>query len=212
MLIVGSKGFAKELLEVLHHNQTIDNVAFFDNVNSDVKGKLYDTFPIIKTFEDVAILFKTQGTKFTIGIGNPKLRKSLYNQFIALGGENTTVISKYAKIGFFGNTIGEGTAIMTDAIITSNVTLGKSCLINKQALIGHDVIIGDFSEIAPGAKIGGNVTIGSTTFVGMNATILQKVTIGNNVIIAAGAVVTQNLPDNCMVAGVPAVIKKQINP
>jgi len=36
------------------------------------------------------------------------------------------------------------------------------------------------------------------------------VTIGNNVVIAAGAVVTKDVPDNCVVCGVPARIIKQI--
>lgn len=35
-------------------------------------------------------------------------------------------------------------------------------------------------------------------------TILPGVTIGNNVVVAAGAVVTKNVPDNCLVGGVPA--------
>ena len=36
--------------------------------------------------------------------------------------------------------------------------------------------------------------------------------VGKNVIVAAGAVVTTNVPDNCMVAGVPAQIKKELKP
>ena len=54
------------------------------------------------------------------------------------------------------------------------------------------------------------VTIGSDVWIGGNCTILPGVTIGNNVIVAAGAVVTKNVPDNCVVGGVPARIIKQI--
>lgn len=43
-----------------------------------------------------------------------------------------------------------------------------------------------------------------------NCTILPGVTIGNNVIIAAGAVVTKDIPDNCIAAGVPAKVIKQL--
>lgn len=36
-------------------------------------------------------------------------------------------------------------------------------------------------------------------------------TIGNNVVVAAGAVVTEDIPDNCVVAGVPAKMIKTID-
>ncbi|MBR0171265.1 MAG: acetyltransferase [Lachnospiraceae bacterium] len=48
------------------------------------------------------------------------------------------------------------------------------------------------------------VTIGSDVWIGGNCTILPGVTIGNNVVIAAGAVVSKDIPDNCLVGGVPA--------
>ena len=48
------------------------------------------------------------------------------------------------------------------------------------------------------------VTIGSDVWIGGNVTILPGVTIGSNVVVAAGAVVTKDVPDNCVVAGVPA--------
>ena len=36
MLIVGAKGFAKEVLEVLYQNEYKKDIAFYDDVNSDV--------------------------------------------------------------------------------------------------------------------------------------------------------------------------------
>ena len=42
----------------------------------------------------------------------------------------------------------------------------------------------------------------------MNVIILNGVTIGNGVTVAAGAVVTTDVPDYCMVGGVPAKIIK----
>ena len=52
--------------------------------------------------------------------------------------------------------------------------------------------------------IGNPVTIGNDVWIGGNVTILPGVTIGNNVVIAAGAVVTKDVPDNCVIGGVPA--------
>ena len=42
--------------------------------------------------------------------------------------------------------------------------------------------------------------------VGPNSVIIGGITIGNNVVIGAGSVVTKNVPDNCVVAGNPAII------
>ena len=58
--------------------------------------------------------------------------------------------------------------------------------------------------------IGKPVTIGNDVWIGGNCTILPGVTIGNNVVIAAGAVVTKDVPDNCIVGGVPAKKIKDI--
>lgn len=56
------------------------------------------------------------------------------------------------------------------------------------------------------------VTIGSDVWIGGNCVILSGVRIGDNVIVAAGAVVTKDVPSNCVVAGVPARVVKQLEP
>jgi 2,3,4,5-tetrahydropyridine-2-carboxylate N-succinyltransferase len=42
----------------------------------------------------------------------------------------------------------------------------------------------------------------------MGAIVIERVVIGNGSVVAAGAVVTENVPDNVMVAGIPARIIK----
>ena len=48
------------------------------------------------------------------------------------------------------------------------------------------------------------VVIGDDVWIGANAVILPGVTIGRHVVVAAGAVVTKDVPENTIVAGVPA--------
>src|ERR1017187_9735184 len=48
------------------------------------------------------------------------------------------------------------------------------------------------------------IRIGSDVFIGANSIILPGVRIGNRVIVGAGSVVNRSIPDNCVVAGVPA--------
>lgn len=52
----------------------------------------------------------------------------------------------------------------------------------------------------------GKVEIGNNVYIGADVIINFGVTIGNNVIVAAGAIVTHDIPDNSVVAGVPAKI------
>ena len=54
------------------------------------------------------------------------------------------------------------------------------------------------------------IVVGDNCWFGANVSVLQGVTIGSGCVIAAGSVVTSDIPDNCMAAGVPAVVKKKI--
>ena len=56
----------------------------------------------------------------------------------------------------------------------------------------------------------GAVHIGKNVWIGKNACIMPNVIIGDNCIVGANAVVTKNIPPNCVVAGVPAKIIREI--
>lgn len=211
MLIIGAKGFAKEVLEIVYESGQWKDLVFFDDVNPDLSGKLYERFPILKTTEDVRQYFAKVDNRFTLGIGNPKDRRAMYEKFSQLSGIFTSTISHTAKIGNFNTQIEEGCNIMINAVITNDVQIGKGVIVNQLSSIGHDVSIGDFTEICPDVSISGNCKIGENVFIGTGAVILPKVKIGDNSIIAAGSVVKEDVPENVMVAGIPAVLKKNLN-
>ena len=212
MLIVGAKGFAKEVLEVLHQLNQLENVVFYDDVNSNIPDLLYNQFQVVKNSDDAQKFFKEKDSKFTIGIGNPELRKKLYDKFISIGGVFTSTISPYAKIGNYGNSIGEGSNIMTGTVITNDVQISKGVLINLNCTIGHDSIVGEFVEMSPGVHISGNCKIGDYSVFGTNSTVLPKISIGKNVIIGAGSVVTKDIPDNSLAIGIPAKVIRELPP
>ena len=56
------------------------------------------------------------------------------------------------------------------------------------------------------SRSGGTPTIGDNCIIYPGAKIFGKITIGNNVVIGANAVVNKDVPDNAVVAGVPARI------
>ena len=212
MLIIGAKGFAKELLEVIYQNGNIEEVTLYDDVNDDIGDFLYGKFPILKSIEEAKNYFSKKNNEFTIGIGNPLLRFQLYNKFKDIGGKFVSTISPNADIGHFGNLINTGNNITSGVIMTNDITLGKGCLVNLNVTIGHDCLIGDFVELCPNVNVSGNCKIGDYSFIGTSATILPKVKIGKNVIIGAGALVTKDIPDNSMAIGIPAKVVKNLDP
>jgi sugar O-acyltransferase (sialic acid O-acetyltransferase NeuD family) len=213
MVIVGAKGFAKEVLEIFSQRNELQNLFFFDNVSTDLPSQLYNRFPVLRTIEEVQEAFhKTKDYRFTLGLGNPSFRYKLNKMFAAAGGELTSTISINTDIGTFGTTIAPGCNILSGTIITNDVTLKTGCLINPSCSISHDSTLGEFVQISPGVRITGNCLIDSFSVLGTNSVILPKIKIGKNVVVGAGAIVTKDVSDNVMVAGVPAVVKKKLEP
>lgn len=212
MIIIGAKGFAKEVLEVVHQLNQLDNLVFYDDVNHDIPDVLFGQFPVLKSMDAAANYFKTVDATFTIGIGNPVLRKQLHDLFVAIGGQFVSIISPLATIGSFDVSVGVGTTILPGAILSNGTRLGKGCIVYYNSIITHDCIIGDFVEISPSVTLLGRCEIGSFSQIGSNATILPDVKIGKNVIIGAGAVVTMDIPDNSLVVGIPGKVIKSLKP
>ncbi|WP_059105290.1 sugar O-acetyltransferase [Shouchella shacheensis] len=109
-----------------------------------------------------------------------------------------------------------------------NITIGKNVFFNTGcsfqdrggisigdgALIGMNVTISTLnhglSMEARNTTYPSSVIIGENAWIGSSSSILPGVTIGDNAIVAAGAVVTKDVPENTVVAGVPAKVVKKV--
>ncbi|MDG4946647.1 acetyltransferase [Weeksellaceae bacterium KMM 9713] len=201
MLIVGAKGMAQEILDILHNQNKTKDLVFFDDININDPDLLFDKFPIFRSISEVEEYFKNTDQKFSLGIGLPVPRKKFSNQFESLGGVLTKVISNSAIIGNYNTDIEAGVNIALNACISSSVHIKKGSFINAGCLIGHDTNIGEFSVICPSCNIGGYCDIGDLSFIGTGSIIYPNVKIGKNVSIAAGSIVRKNIPDNAIVHG-----------
>ena len=105
----------------------------------------------------------------------------------------------------------------------THITAINRIEIGDGLLTGRFVIItdhshGDLSEkdldIPPAIrklKSKGKIVIGNNVWLGDKVSVLSGVHIGDNVIVGANSVVTKSVPSNCVVAGVPAKIVKQLD-
>ena len=89
--------------------------------------------------------------------------------------------------------------------IGSNTMMGENCSIFTFSHLRSD----DGKKFVPGFSKPKPVYIGKDCWIGNNVIILPGVKIGNGVTVGAGSVVTKDVPDYCLVAGNPAVIKKK---
>ena len=88
------------------------------------------------------------------------------------------------KIGHYGN-----------VVVNGRTRIGKNCEIQMGVNIG--------------VHKGGVPRIGSNVFIGPGAKIFGDITIGDNVSIGANAVVNKDIPDNCIVVGIPAKVVRE---
>ena len=205
MLIIGAKGHASEILEILTLQNELEDLFFFDNVSQNISGLLYDKFKVVRTYEEASELFKTDN-RFIIGVGSPGLRYELSQKFLKLGGILTSIISPDAHVGSWNCVIQAGVNIMQKAFISNDTFIGEGTLVNAGCNIHHGCRVGIYAEISPLAGIGGNCEIGDFSSIGFGATILPNIKIGRNVVVGAGAVVTKNIDNNLIVTGVPAKV------
>lgn len=87
-----------------------------------------------------------------------------------------------------------------------HISIGRECIIADRVMMidfDHGTV-----EVERTIREQGiykrDVDVGHNVWIGYGACLLRGVSVGNNAVIATSAVVTRNVPDNAVVAGVPA--------
>ncbi len=108
--------------------------------------------------------------------------------------------------------------------VGNHTNIAQNCLIHSEEKveIGDEVIIAAYTYIVGGGNHDysrldmpiieqpnlhrGGIVIEDNVWIGARVTILDGVTVHSGSVIGAGAVVTEDVPENCVVAGIPAKV------
>jgi UDP-3-O-[3-hydroxymyristoyl] glucosamine N-acyltransferase len=100
--------------------------------------------------------------------------------------------------------IGRGSIICANCILTCDIDLGDFAQLNLATTIGHDTKAGAFFTTAPGVHISGKVLAGERVYFGTNASAIEDLSICNDVVVGAGACVAKNITEPGIYVGIPA--------
>jgi acetyltransferase-like isoleucine patch superfamily enzyme len=104
--------------------------------------------------------------------------------------------------------IGAKTVLGQECTISAyqHVSIGRECVIADRVMLidfDHGMV-----DVERPIRLQGiykrDVRVGNNVWIGYGACVLRGVTVGDNAVIGTNAVVTKDVPDNAVVAGVPA--------
>lgn len=206
ILIFGAGGHASKLVEIIEANHQFKIAGY---ISTEEKGTIINNYPVIGDIIDYNKNVDLKAKYYHIAIGENSVRYQIYQTIRSDKSRLVKLISSNAVVSPEAY-VGNGTAVIHNAVIWNNVKIGVCGIIDTGAIIEHDTIIGDFVNISPGAVICGSSKIGDEAIIGAGATVIEKVSIGKNTLVGAGSVVINDIEPNVVVVGNSArVIKKR---
>lgn len=202
LFIYGASGYGYEALDIATRMKKWDDIFFIDDNKEGIfAGKR------IVSFYDFDQNFSCNESEVIIAIGEPKIRKHIYEKVKLAGYHFATLIDPNAVISEFA-VIGEGSMISAGVYLAGNFKCGVNCGIQPGDTAGHDTVVGDHVIISPNVSLSGGCKLGDCVFIGAGATILQKTIIGKNAIVSMGTAVYRNVEEGSVVVGNPGRISK----
>lgn len=208
IIIWGCGGLGREVLMICK-SLNLEVAGFLDE-RQEMKDQLVYGIPVLGDIDNV--VKDISEYEITFGVADPALRRRFYEKSIKAGFKISKALI-HPSVLFSDSiiNIGNGSVLCQGSMIMVNVKMGECCVVNQLCSIGHDLVSGSFVTISPCVAVSGNIIIEDDVFIGTGSAIKEKITIGARSVIAGGAFVNRNVPNDVMVAGVPAEVKKMLS-
>ena len=207
IVIVGAGGHCRVALAILNYHEEFEVIGIADrgpeNLGEEIAGSV-----IKYTWNDFDEIYRRGTRHAVIAVGDNREREVLFSTLKNVGFNIPTIIHPTAFVEKDVR-LKDGNVICAGANIGAMASLGENCVLYTGSILDHEVEMGDNVFIAPGCRIAGRVKIKNGSFIGIGSTIVEKIIIGPNATTGAGSVVIRDVPENDVVAGVPA---RSINP
>jgi maltose O-acetyltransferase len=141
-----------------------------------------------------------------------RLRAFLYYP-LSFHFKGVPIIMGGGRINGFGLSVGRDVFINRACYfdLSAAITLGDAVVVGH-----HCVFVTAGHEVGParrraGARAAAPIVVEDGAWIGARATIMPGVRVGRGAVVGAGALVTRDVPADCIVAGVPAKMLRQID-
>lgn len=204
--IIGAGKYGEVYLTYLKE-AGIDVVGFLedDTTISNYVGGL----PVLGTTDCLPELKEKYGVEaIYCPLGNNRIRVKFLQQAKELGYHipnyihPSVILSPHAKLG-------NGIYILLGSHIMPFTEIEDYVMISMNVNVAHHNILRKGTFLSTGCNFGASIIAEENTYCGIGSTIMTGLhRLGKNCIIGAGAVVIRDVPDNAVMAGVPAKIIK----
>jgi acetyltransferase EpsM len=206
LIILGAGGTSREIADTVGDVNRIErrwNLLGFLDDDAAKHGKTVGGLPVLGAVDCAR---QYAAARFIIGVapaGDPWRRRWIVERLALTRERFATIIHPSATVSRSA-TIGVGTAILYNSVVTTDVVIGDHVIIQYNATISHDAVIGDFVTMAPGSLIAGSVRLCAGAYLGAGCQVINDVTVNEAAVVGLGAVVIRDVMSGATVAGNPA--------
>jgi sugar O-acyltransferase (sialic acid O-acetyltransferase NeuD family) len=211
LAIICAGGYGREVYDTAIRSNRLTrsprNIIFVDDFADQINIDKKITYAKVISAEEFINSNIKNIFNAVVAIGEPSLRRKLYQKFLNEKINFTTVIDPTSCISDSAKIL-NGVIVGPLASIQAEVYLAENVSINSAVIIGHDARVMANSVISSQVNLGGGVTVGDSTYIGMGALIKEGIKIGSNSIIGMGSVVYNDIPDGVIALGNPARVMR----